>query len=163
MHEYIKQTKNDIKIRKATTQDIDEIIKLNKILFDLEYNNFDDTLNINRPTSDEWKSYFQDSITKNITLVATIDNYIIGYLIWNLDSQFSYNTVKQAELNNMCILDKYRKFGIGTKLINEFKKICNNNGIQEIKVTASYKNINAIEFYKKNGFNEFELTLKLEI
>ena len=63
----------------------------------------------------------------------------------------------------MCILDKYRKFGIGTKLINEFKKICNNNSIQEIKVTASYKNINAIEFYKKNGFNEFELTLKLEI
>ena len=163
MHEYIKQTGNDIKIRKATTQDIDEIIKLNKILFDLEYNNFDDTLNINRPTSDEWKSYFQDSITKNITLVATIDNYIIGYLIWNLDSQFSYNTVKQAELNNMCILDKYRKIGIGTKLINEFKKICNNNGIQEIKVTASYKNINAIKFYKKNGFNESELTLKIEI
>ena len=53
MHEYINQTGNDIKIRKATTQDIDEIIKLNKILFDLEYNNFDDTLNINRPTSDE--------------------------------------------------------------------------------------------------------------
>ena len=53
MHEYIKQTGNDIEIRKATTQDIDEIIKLNKILFDLEYNNFDDTLNINRPTSDE--------------------------------------------------------------------------------------------------------------
>ena len=50
-----------------------------------------------------------------------------------------------------------------SKLINEFKKIYNNNSIQEIKVTASYKNINAIEFYKKNSFNESELTLKLEI
>lgn len=163
MHEYINLTGNDIKIRKATIQDIDDIIKLNKILFDLEYNNFDDTLNINRPTSDEWKSYFQNSITKNITLIATIDDLIVWYLIWSLDSQFSYNTVKQAELNNMCILDKFRESGIGTKLINEFKKICNNDGIQEIKVTASYKNTNAIKFYKKNGFNESELTLKLEI
>lgn len=29
-----------------------------------------------------------------------------------------------------------------------------------MKVTASALNVNAIEFYKKNGFKEFELTLK---
>ena len=57
---------------------------LKQKIFDLEYNNFDDTLNIERPLSNEWKNYFQDSITKNITLVATIDDLIVWYLIWSL-------------------------------------------------------------------------------
>ena len=153
----------NLTIRRANIQDIDDIIKLNEILFDLEYNNFDKTLDTERPISNEWKSYFKDSITKNITLVATIDDNIVGYMIWNLNSQYLYNTVKQAELNNMCILDEYRNLWIGTKLITEFKKICKDNNIQEIKVIASYENINAINFYKKNGFNESELTLKIKI
>ena len=150
-------------IRKANMQDIDSIIKLNKMLFDLEYKNFDNTLDIERPFSNEWTNYFKYSIMNSITLVATIDDQIIGYMIWNLDSQYSYNTVKQAELNNMCILDEYRKLWIGTKFITEFKRICKDNNIQEIKVIASYENTNAISFYKKNGFNESELTLKIKI
>lgn len=153
----------NLTIRKANMQDIDSIIKLNKMLFDLEYKNFDNTLDIERPFSNEWTNYFKYSIMNSITLVATIDDQIIGYMIWNLDSQYSYNTVKQAELNNMCILDEYRKLWIGTKFITEFKRICKDNNIQEIKVIASYENTNAISFYKKNGFNESELTLKIKI
>jgi hypothetical protein len=43
----------NLKIRKANIQDIDGIIKLNKILFDLEYKNFDNTLDTERPLSNE--------------------------------------------------------------------------------------------------------------
>ena len=153
----------NLTVRRANIQDIDDIIKLNKILFDLEYKNFDNTLDTERPLSNEWISYFKDSITNSITMVATVNDKIVGYMIWNLDSQYSYNTVKQAELNNMCILDEYRKLWIGTKFIREFKRICKDNNIQEIKVIASYENTNAINFYKKNGFNESELTLKIKI
>ena len=39
----------------------------------------------------------------------------------------------------MCILDKYRKLGIGSKLFNKFKEICKENNINELKVVASYK------------------------
>lgn len=151
-------------VRKATIDDINDIIKLNKILFDLEYdNNFDDTLDTSRPLSDDGRDYYILSITNNITLVAITDNTIVGYLIWSLNTEFSYNTVKQAELNNMCILEKYRKYGIGTELFNKFKNICKQNHIEEIKVTASYDNTNAINFYKKNWFIEQELTLKKKI
>lgn len=163
MSEYTNLAKEKIKIRKANIQDIDSIIKLNKILFDLEYKNFDNTLDTERPLSNEWKSYFKDSIMNNTVLVATIDDNIVGYMRWNLNTQYSYNTVKQAELNNTCILDEYRKLWIGTKFITEFKKICKDNNIQEIKVIASYENTNAINFYKKNGFNESEITLKIKI
>ena len=150
-------------VRKATLDDIDDIIKLNKILFDLEYNNFDNTLDANRPISNEGINYYKESIINDITLVAVSNNIIVGYLIWTLNSELSYNTVKQAELNNMCVLEQYRKYGIGTKLFNEFKNICKENHIEEIKVTASYDNINAINFYRKNWFQESELTLKQKI
>ena len=70
---------------------------------------------------------------------------------------------KQAELDNMCILEEYRKLGIGTQLFLEFKRICKNNNISELKVVASYKNLNAINFYKNNGFVESELILKQTI
>ncbi|MBO7504886.1 GNAT family N-acetyltransferase [bacterium] len=52
-------------------------------------------------------------------------------------------------MNNMCILEEYRKCGVGTKLFNEFKNVCKENNIEEIKVTASYGNTNAIKFYRK--------------
>ena len=63
----------------------------------------------------------------------------------------------------MFILEEYRKYGIGRKLINEFKKYAKENNIEELKVTASAKNINAITFYKKNGLEEFDITLKMKI
>ena len=64
---------------------------------------------------------------------------------------------------DMFVLEKYRKYGIGTKLINAFKDYCSQNKIEELKVTASAKNKNAIGFYMKNGFNEFEIILKQKI
>lgn len=61
------------------------------------------------------------------------------------------------------MLEEYRKLGIGSKLFNKFKEICKENKINELKVIASYQNTNAINFYKKNGFEEAEITLKTKI
>jgi N-acetylglutamate synthase-like GNAT family acetyltransferase len=107
-------------IRKATINDLDEIINLNKLLFELEYNNFDNTLDINWPTSREGRGYFIDAINKDITLVCEMDNRVVGYLTGTLNTEYSYNTIKQAELNNMCVLQEYRNKGIGRELYNEF-------------------------------------------
>ena len=96
-------------------------------------------------------------------MVAIIDNQIVGYLVGSLNTEGSYNNIKQAELNNMYILEEYRGMNIGSKLFAKLKDICLKNSIEEIKVVADYKNINAINFYKKNGFNEAEITLKQKI
>ena len=49
------------------------------------------------------------------------------------------------------------------KLINSFKDYCKERNINNLIVTASSKNINAINFYKNNGFNDFNLTLTMNI
>ena len=100
-----------------------DIQKLNKILFELEYNNFDSTLDINLSMSSEGKDYFENVINNNVVLVAVLDDKIIGYLVGSLNTQYSYNKNIQAELDNMCILEKFRKLGIVKQLFLEFKKI----------------------------------------
>lgn len=153
----------DIIIKKATLENIQDITSLNQELFDLESNNFDFSLDITWPTSNDGQEYYKSAITNNITLIAIKDKKVVGYLIGSINTENSYNIKSQAELENMCINNNYRHFGIGTLLFNEFKRICKENNIKELKVTASYDNKNAISFYKKNGFIEQEITLKQDI
>ena len=63
----------------------------------------------------------------------------------------------------MFIKDNLRGYGIGKRLINSFKDYCKENNIDNLIVTASSKNSNAINFYKRNGFEDFNLTLTMNI
>jgi len=112
---------------------------------------------------DTLDKYFENAINNNVVLVAVLDDKIVGYLVGSLNTGYSYNKNIQAELDNMCILEEYRKMGIGKQLFLEFKKICQNNNISELKVVASYDNLNAIDFYKNNGFAPSEVVLKQNI
>ena len=47
--------------------------------------------------------------------------------------------------------------------MQEFKNYCISQGIEEIKVTALSKNINARNFYENCGFEEFEVTYKMKL
>lgn len=153
----------ELTIKKATIEDLNTIQDLNNKLFELEYNNFDPSLKIGWPYEIAGEEYFKDLIENQIIYLAIMNNEIVGYLAGSIHVEYSYNTNSLAELDNMFILEEYRKYGIGTKLFNEFKKYCKENNIQELKVTASSKNLNAIKFYQKNGFEEFETTLKMSL
>lgn len=150
-------------IRRANINDLEDIQRLNKMLFDLEYSKYDKTLNVDWPYSEDGINYYRDSIENKITLVCEDNNNIVGYLIGELNTEYSYNNINQAEMCNMYVLESYRGKGIGTKFFEEFKTICKDNGIKEIKLVASYDNKDAIEFYKKNNFKEKEITFKIKI
>lgn len=154
---------NDIVIRKAILDDLETIQQLNYELFVLESNNFDDTLIVDWSLSDDGRQYFISSINNDITLVAVVNNKIVGYIIGSLDTEGSYNNIKQAELNNMYVLEEYRSIGVGGRLFDELKKLFIENGMQEVKVVADCKNVKAVNFYKKNGFSESEITLKQKL
>lgn len=153
----------DIIIKKATIENLNEIQELNNQLFELEYNNFDSSLKVGWPFEKEGIEYFSDMLNNQVVFIALVDNSVVGYLAGSINIESSYVTKSLAELDNMFILENYRKYGIGTKLVNEFKKYCLNIGIQEMKVTASARNNNAIKFYKKNGFEDFEVTFKMTL
>ena len=152
-----------INIRIATINDLNAVQELNNSLFELEFNNFDDTLKVGWPFEKDGKEYFEYMIENEIVFVAEAEEKIVGYLAGSICEQISYITETFAELDNMCIDDQYRRLGIGTLLINEFKKYCKEKNIQNIKVTASTKNSRAIQFYIKNGFEDYNVTFKYKI
>ncbi len=153
----------EINIRRANINDLSYIQDLNNSLFELEYNNFDDTLKVGWPFEKEGKKYFEYMINNQIIFIAEAEGKIAGYLAGTICKEVSYITETFAELDNMYINEEYRRFGIGTLLINEFKEYCKEKNVQNIKVTASAKNNKAINFYMKNGFEDYNITLKYKI
>lgn len=152
-----------ISIKKADSTYLKDIQDLNNQLFELEYNNFDSALKVGWTFEKDGEKYFNNMLNNEIIYIALDKEKVIGYLAGSINIQGSYVTKSLAEIDNMFVLEQYRKYGIGTKLINAFKDYCSQNEIEELKVTASAKNKNAIGFYMKNGFNEFEITLKQKI
>lgn len=150
-------------IRKATLNDLFEIQNLNNLLFKLEKENFDPTLVENWPLSDEGKEYFKNLIEEAHVIVAVLNNQIVGYLAGSINEKGSYEEIQYGEVNNMFIKSECRGYGVGKLLINDFKKYCISNGIKNLIVNASAKNISAIEFYRRNGFNDFNITLTMNI
>ncbi len=151
-----------IKIEKATINDLKKVQDLNNKLFELEFENFDPTLKVGWTYEKAGEDYFRDLLENSIVFVAVDDERVVGYLAGSIYTS-SYNTENIAELENMFILEDYRKYGIGSKLVNEFKIYCKQNKIDSIKVTASSKNKNAIAFYNKNSFEEWDITLRCKL
>ena len=150
-------------IRKATLEDLKSVQELNYKLFDVEYKNFDPALNMEWTFSKMGEDYFIELIEKGTVWVAVDDNKVIGYLAGSINVKPEYATKSLSELDNFYVEEEYRRQGIGKKLLEEFKKYCISKDIEEIKVTASAKNINARQFYKNNGFEDFEITYKMKL
>ena len=91
--------------------------------------------------------------------MAKIEENIIGYLAGCIHNKNECFTEQFAEIENMYIENEYRRLGVGTKLVEEFKSYCKENNIKYIKVSAWNDNIEAINFYKNNDFLEYEKTL----
>lgn len=153
----------EIIYRKAMLEDFECIQELNYKLFDLEYNNFDPALNMNWTYSKTGEEYLKKLIKKGTVWVAVDNNKVIGYLAGNIEGKPSYATKSLSELDTFYINKEYRNQGIGKRLVEEFKNQCINQGIEEMIVTAKEKNINAREFYKNIGFQDFEITYKMKI
>lgn len=154
---------NNILIRKSNLDDVNKIQHLNNELFKLEKENYDSTLVSDWPLTEEGRLYFEDLIENHFVIVATLNEEIVAYLAGSINDKGSYEEIQYGEINNMLVTDKCRGLGIGKLLVDEFKKYCKENNIENLKVEASAKNINAINFYQKNGFGNFNVTLTMNI
>ena len=140
-------------IRKANISDAK---RLNELLTKLirDEKKYDNNINENYVV----KSYYEYVIPKkqNIILVAESSNTIVGYLYGYIinDGDTSINNV--AKIDALFIEEDYRHLGIATSLINEFKNIIKEDNVKYIEVNVCNNNIEAINTYKNNGFNEIK-------
>lgn len=128
-------------IRKAKNEDINEIWRIgNKVS---EFKTADNIVIF-------WpKETLYNCIDKKDILfyIVELEKKIIGFSIINLNKSLG-----KAEIENIYILEQYRKKGVGRKLLDI--------AIKELK-NLNYDNVNAlsndaIQFYKHYGFSEGE-------
>ena len=73
--------------------------------------------------------------------LVSVDNEINGIIVYSL----FYDRI---EIEYIIVPEKYRKKGIGSKLLSEIEK----ENINNITLEVRESNITAINFYKKNGY-----------
>ena len=153
-------------IKFATLENLKDVQKLNLLLFEKEYDEYDKLLNLNWTFGEKGTKYFKDKISKDdgCVLIAEVDNKIIGYSAGGLTKGENYrNLPLVAEVENIFILEDYRNIGVGTQLYQKFIEWCKSKNVKSVRVAASVQNKQAISFYQEKGFKDYTLILESEI
>lgn len=152
---------DNVLIRRANKDDLDGILDLNFALFKKEFEEFDDTLNISWAHSEAGKEYFEAKISgkHSFVAVAISNDAVVGYICGGLHDS-PIRSGKNAELENMMVVEGLRGQDIGSRLAAEFFKWCKSEDMANVLVTASTGNQLGIRFYKKLGFDDLEVNLR---
>lgn len=161
-----------MKIRKATLEDLKTIQDLNYQLFVYD-SEFEPELNMEWPYH-EGEEYFKDKIAGDgVCLVAEVEEKIVGYLAGGIREGEGWLKLQRSEIENMFVLQEFRGMGIGAKLVQTFKDWSKEQGVKRVVVNAFFGNKLAVEFYssftvansayKKNGFEDYDISLQLKL
>lgn len=149
-------------IRQATEQDFSLIQALNAALFNEDQTN-DVTLNTHWPFSVEGVEYYMKSLMdpEKLVLIAQDEQKKpLGYVIASGANKWRYRKVKTGELENMYVVPRVRRKGVGRALVGEVKEWLKRKGMDRLYVSAYSNNAQAIAFYHANGFTDWEAGLE---
>src|SRR5688572_18206140 len=147
----------NITIRKAEASDLVQVYELIKELAVFE--------NAPGEPSNSLKKFIAEATCKEPrfhVILAETGNEIIGIALY----YYGYSSWKGSMiyLDDLVIREKYRKLGIGTKLMNELIAIAKEEKINQVRWHVLDWNENAISFYKKYPvtFDPAWITVKIE-
>lgn len=97
-------------------------------------------------------SYLQSLLEKETMFFLTAlagDEVVGGLTAYLLPSV--YEPFQEVYLFDMAVKPSFQRKGIGTQLIQELRKYCQNLNIKVFFVQADWEDTHAIEFYKATG------------
>jgi len=130
----------DLKIIRANKNHIEGV----SVLFDLYRQFYKYQKDLNNS-----KNYLHKRIVNNesIIFIGTENEKIIAFV--QLYETFdSLNLSKKLVLYDLYVLEKYRKLGIGRKLMNKSKEFAINNKFSRIELSTSIDNYDAQKLYE---------------
>jgi len=159
---------NKITIRKPSLDDLPSLI----VLWHGQYkyhHDLDSTYYVSNSTKldKKYEQYLSQAINKNdpYILVAVQENILVGFITYEkVDAgYFDTNIVEHGDVLELYLDPKYRKTGIGKKLMAEVEKFFKNEGINFMRLQCSTFNKNALGFYKDIGFTNRQSLLYKKI
>ena len=108
---------------------------------------------------DDLKNYSKKLYDNAITIKAVSNNEILGF------ASFYCNDMNNhiAYLSQIAVKQEARGRGIGQMLLDEVIKTCITNGMRELNLEVYIENINAMNLYKKNGFEKLRCATEASI
>lgn len=154
----------NIKIRRATLEDVKTIQNLSQELFEHDAR-WDSFFNMSWSHGQDGEKFFRKVLTaKNrVCFIAEIDGVVVGYLNASVLPIHSWRPIKRTEITNLFVKENFRGMNIGTKLVESFIKWSKEKGIKRAVVVANANNAKAISFYKKNKFLPELVTLEVDL
>ncbi len=155
----------NFKIRKATLNDIDTIVELNKQLADY-HRKIDKYYKPGSETRKGFKKYLLEIIGKrNVKIIVVeINNKIIGYFIGTIEKAKPFVVPKRiGRVSDAFVEEKYRKSGIGKMMFNELIQWFKKNKIKHIELSVDSRNEIGIKTWQKFGFREFMKKTRLDL
>lgn len=146
-----------INLRKSIKDDWQIIQKLNAEV----YNNsiqFDPYLKLEDPFTKESEEDYKKTATdiNKFCMIAEIDNEPAGYLVGG-ENNYSYRNNKRGEIFHMGTSPEFRSHGIGSMLVNEFKKWCRERGLTHIATSTYFNDPKARNFYERQGMTPIDI------
>lgn len=158
--------KNNFIFRETNIKDLRKILKLNFRKIKEEYRNFDKSLNLNWVRKGG-KKCIGNMIVRKDGFVEVVESKgkIIGYLYGRVvkrESYFFCKEAKYAELESVLIEEGFRGKNLGTRLVKDFVNWCKKNKVDHILVEPYIRDREALDFYKKVGFKDYSVVLKIK-
>ncbi len=155
---------DNIKIRKATLDDLKNIQNLSQELFehDAQWEKF---FNMKWSHDKNGERFFRKILTnrKCICFIAEVDSMAVGYLVASVLPTHFWRPIKRSEITNLFVKESFRGMNVGTKLVENFLKWSREKGIKRAVVVANANNEKVLSFYKKNRFLPEFITLEADI
>lgn len=155
---------NEVVIRKAKKDDLEEIVVLAKQLWDTE-KPFDLNLEDNYYETEEGRDGLLKDIRsrKRFFLVALIDSKVVGFVDGYIIENDGIYRQEVAYLSRISVLKDYRGMGIGSKLIDEFSSLAQEKECSFVKLCVFMDNIPAVSLYNERGFKEYSVYYQKKI
>ena len=148
----------DLKIIRANKNHIEGV----SFLFNLYRQFYKYEKNLNNS-----QKYIHQRITNNesIIFICTKNDSILAFV--QLYETFdSLNLDKKLILYDLYVLEKYRKLGIGRKLMNKSKDFAINNNFSRIELSTAKDNYNSqklyesLDYIRDNEYYSYDLNIK---
>lgn len=154
----------NVLIRKAIEDDLDKILEMSDQLTVAGFP-YDREVDLKWAHTQKGKKYYREIIlmTSCICFVAEINNEIIGFALAAKKEVPQFRTVKVVKLEELFVKDQYRNKGIGKLLIDYFLNWAKSVGADKAAVNVYFMNEKGIEFYKREGFIPYDLTLEIPL
>lgn len=155
-----------VQIRKAEKRDLDAIgaLATKQVNYHVKIDGYYKKSSVAR--SKRIKKHLSKTMKKKTTLflVAEDNGKIIGYFIGFIVKSSPYliptriGKISEAYLDN-----KYRRRGIGSKMVKEYIKWFKKNRIKYIELYVDSRNLIGVSAWKKFGFKEYMKRMRMDL